>query len=162
MLLWSNPTCCSHAQQLAAQVGSLPYSLELYVPCIPHGDVTDVPTLFLTAVMAELHVQNWICRSKSCLFLDMPLPKMVHPVSCAGLHLQYTSLLGSINVSVPRTIHWISSATSFAFSSLTSGSLSTDCLLSLHGVNPALQRLLLRLAVPPLVFTVLAVFQLLW
>jgi len=83
-------------------------------------------------------------------------------VQAFTLWLQYTSLLGSINVSAPKTIHWISSATSFAFSSLTSGSLSTDCLLRLGGINTALQRLLLRLAVPPIMFSLLAAGQVLW
>ena len=78
------------------------------------------------------------------------------------LWLQYTSLVGTVNVRVPRSVHWISSATSFAFASLTSGSLSTDCLLSLGGVNPALQRLLIRLAVVPLNFVILALSQILW
>ena len=83
-------------------------------------------------------------------------------VQAFTLWLQYTTLVGSINVPIPKTVHWIHSATSFAFSSLTSGSLSTDCLLHLGGTNTALQRLLLRLAVTPLNLAILRIGQVLW
>lgn len=78
------------------------------------------------------------------------------------LWLQYLSLLGTVNVSLPKSVHWLSQAASFAFSSLTSGLLSTDCLLSPSRTNIALQRLLLRLAVLPLNLLVLAALQTLW
>jgi len=75
--------------------------------------------------------------------------------------LQALTLLGNINISAPEPIHWVFSAASFAFSTVTSGSLSTDCLLSGH-TNPAVQRVLLHLAVPPIVLLVLVFVQTLW
>ena len=76
------------------------------------------------------------------------------------LWLQYMSLLGQANIPAPDTLHWIFSAASFAFSSITSGSLSTDCLLSLGPTNLAFKRLLLHLAVPPIILIVLIALQL--
>lgn len=78
------------------------------------------------------------------------------------LWLQYTTLLGSVNVDLPKTVRWIPSAASFAFSSITSGALSTDCLLDPASTSMALQRLLLRLAVLPLILLLLAALQVLW
>ena len=75
------------------------------------------------------------------------------------LWLQYVSLLGQVNIPAPNTLHWILSAASFAFSSLTSGSLSTDCLLSPGPVNLAVKRLALHLALPPFIFLLLAAIQ---
>lgn len=87
---------------------------------------------------------------------------LVLTVQALTLWLQYTSLLGQINIPTPDTLHWVFSITSFAFSSLTSGSLSTDCLLSLGPTNLAFKRLLLRLAVPPIVLVLLIIVQLCW
>jgi len=97
-----------------------------------------------------LQEQKLLHAKSMCCSRSPPIFQMLPSFPCRPLPsgFKYTSLLGSINASVPKTMHWISSATSCAFSSLTSGSLSTDCLLSLDGINPALQRLLLRLAVP--------------
>ena len=75
------------------------------------------------------------------------------------LWLQYVSLIGQVNIPAPNSLHWIFSATSFAFSSLTSGSLSTDCLLSPGPVNLAFKRLILHLALPPVIFFLLAAIQ---
>ena len=77
-----------------------------------------------------------------------------------NLWLQYITLLGSINIPAPNTVHWVFNAAQFAFATVTSGSLSTDCLLS-GPVNNALQRILIHLAVPVLMFIILAGIQLL-
>ena len=73
--------------------------------------------------------------------------------------LQYITLLGGINLPLPATIHWVFSIAAFAFSSITSGSLSTDCLLQSGTMNTALKRYLLKLAVPPLILLVLILIQ---
>ena len=65
------------------------------------------------------------------------------------LWLQYMSILGSTNVDVPDTIQWIFQASSFAFASVNSSVLSTDCLIDANGrVDPAVKRLVLRFAIP--------------
>lgn len=76
------------------------------------------------------------------------------------LWLQYITLLGGINIPAPDTVQWVFNAAQFAFATVTSGSLSTDCLLS-GPVNNALQRILIHLAVPVLMFIALACLQLL-
>lgn len=77
------------------------------------------------------------------------------------LWLQYISLLAGVNIPAPAALHWVFSAANFAFSTVTSGSLSTDCLLS--GVhNAAVQRILVHLAVPPLVLAVMLFIQVIW
>lgn len=59
------------------------------------------------------------------------------------------SILGSTNVDVPDTIQWIFQASSFAFASVNSSVLSTDCLIDANGrVDPAVKRLVLRFAIP--------------
>ncbi len=75
------------------------------------------------------------------------------------LWLQYISLLGQANIPAPSTVHWIFSAASFAFSSLTSGSLSTDCLLNSGANELAFKRIILHLAVPPIVFLIVIAIQ---
>lgn len=75
-----------------------------------------------------------------------------------NLWLQYMTLLGGINIPAPRTVHWVFAVAQFAFASVSSGSLSTDCLLS-GPTNPALQRIFIHLAVPALMFLLLATFQ---
>lgn len=75
-----------------------------------------------------------------------------------NLWLQYITLLGNINISAPSTVHWVFSVAEFAFATVTSGSLSTDCLLS-GPVNNALQRMLIHLAVPALMFIALSFLQ---
>ena len=77
------------------------------------------------------------------------------------LWLQYITLLGNVNINSPEPVHWVFSVASFAFSTVTSGSLSTDCLLS-GDTNLAVQRLLLHLAVPLIVLLVLGVAQTIW
>ena len=77
------------------------------------------------------------------------------------LWLQYITLLGNVNINTPAPVHWVFSVVSFAFSTVTSGSLSTDCLLS-GDTNLAAQRLLLHLAVPLIVLLVLGVAQSVW
>lgn len=92
-------------------------------------------------------------------------PSSISDVCCAmqafTLWLQYISLLGNTNVPAPKTISWVFSASGFAFSSITSGTLSTDCLISPYGINPALKRLILRLAVPWITLVILLVSQVL-
>ena len=77
------------------------------------------------------------------------------------LWLQYITLLGNVNISAPGPVHWVFSAASFAFSTVTSGALSTDCLQS-GNTNAAVQRVLLHLAVPLMVLLILVVVQTLW
>lgn len=75
--------------------------------------------------------------------------------------LQDITLLGSVSISAPAPIHWAFSVVSFAFSTVTSGSLSRDCLLS-GNTNLAAQRVLLHLAVLRIVLLVLVLLQTLW
>ena len=77
------------------------------------------------------------------------------------LWLQYMTLLAGVNIPAPACLHWVFSAANFAFSTITSGALSTDCLLSTR-FNPALQRIVIHLAVPPLVLALLVIIQLCW
>ena len=90
---------------------------------------------------------------------------MAHPghtcmlVQGVTLWLQYLTLIAGVNIPAPACLHWVFSAAAFAFSTVTSGSLSTDCLLS-GPVNDALQRILIHLAVPPLMLAALALAQL--
>ena len=77
------------------------------------------------------------------------------------LWLQYITLVAGVNIPAPGSLHWVFSAASFAFSTVTSGSLSTDCLLS-GPFSQALQRILIHLAVPPHVLTLLVIFQFCW
>ena len=74
------------------------------------------------------------------------------------LWLQYITLLGNVNISVPDSVHWVFSATSFAFSTVTSGALSIDCLQS-GKTNAAVQRVWIHLAVPIMVLLILIIFQ---
>ena len=100
--------------------------------------------------------------AKLTLVHCMLILSSVLTVQALTLWFQYTSLLGQINIPTPVTLHWVFSISSFAFSSLTSGSLSTDCLMSLGPTNLAFKRLLLRLAVPPIVLALLLMVQLCW
>ena len=77
------------------------------------------------------------------------------------LWLQYVSMVGSANVPAPKSVTWLFSAAGFAFSSVTSGALSTDCLISTQGIDTALKRLILRLAVPWFTLVILMVAQIL-
>ena len=77
-----------------------------------------------------------------------------------NLWLQYTTLLGGINIPAPKAVHWVFNAAQFAFATVTSGSLSTDCLLT-GGMSTALQRILISLAVPGLMFAALVGIQVL-
>ena len=72
------------------------------------------------------------------------------------------TFLGGINVPFPQSIHWLFSAVSFAFASLTSGSLSLDCLMRVNSMNLALQRTLWHLAIPVFSLAVLTAVQILW
>ena len=67
-------------------------------------------------------------------------------------------LLGNINISVPNSVHWVFSAASFAFSTVTNGALSIDCLQSGKS-NAAAQRVWIHLAVPVMVLLILIVHQ---
>ena len=70
-------------------------------------------------------------------------------------------LLGNINISAPESINSVFSVASFAFSTVTSGILSTDCLQS-GATNSAVQRVLIHLAVPAMVLLLLIIGQALW
>ena len=76
--------------------------------------------------------------------------------------LHYMSILGNVNIPVPGTVHWVFSVASFAFSSITSGSLSLDCLIRAGPLRPALKRLLVHLAVPVINLLLLSTWQLFW
>lgn len=75
--------------------------------------------------------------------------------------LQYSSLLGNANIPTPKTVSVIFSAASFAFTSVTSGLLSLDCLLS-GPVSHALQGLFIHLFFPLLMLILVSALQLLW
>lgn len=78
------------------------------------------------------------------------------------LWMQYMTFLGGISIPFPKTIHWLFSAVSFAFASITSGSLSLDCLMDVNSVNLALQRTLWHLGIPVFSLIALTAVQLLW
>lgn len=90
-----------------------------------------------------------------------PQNMLVCCMQALTLWLQYITLLGAVNISAPAPVHWVLSAASFAFASVTSGALSTDCLQS-GSTNTAVQRVLLHLAVPILVLLLLTVIQTFW
>ncbi len=82
-------------------------------------------------------------------------------VQAFNLWLQYISLLGGINIPTPKSVSVIFNAASFAFTSVTSGILSLDCLLSGH-VNHALQGLLIHIAFPVVMLILMFALQVLW
>ena len=100
-----------------------------------------------------------------CCLTDCIATGRVDMVVCGlqalTLWLQYIMLLGSINISVPDSINSVFSVASFAFATVTSGILSTDCLQS-GTTNPAVQRVLIHLAVPAMVLLLLIIIQALW
>lgn len=75
------------------------------------------------------------------------------------LWLQYIQLLGTVDISVPGSMHWVFSVVTFAFSSATSGTLSIDCVLSNKSGGAAIKNFLFRLAVPFLTLIVMACVQ---
>ena len=77
------------------------------------------------------------------------------------LWLQYITLLAGVNMPSPAALHWVFNAASYAFSTVTSGSLSIDCLLTASH-NTALQRILVHLAVPPLVLAAMVLLEGIW
>ncbi|KAL3155043.1 hypothetical protein ABBQ38_011563 [Trebouxia sp. C0009 RCD-2024] len=78
------------------------------------------------------------------------------------LWMQYISMVGSTNVSVPISFGWLFSFTHFAFSSVSSGILSTDCLIGAGGtIDPAIKRVILRLAMPWFTLVILILAQVL-
>ncbi|DBA90089.1 TPA: hypothetical protein ACH3X1_003408 [Trebouxia sp. C0004] len=87
-------------------------------------------------------------------------PRTSQLIRALNLWLQYTTLLGGINIPAPKSVHWVFNAAQFAFATVTSGSLSTDCLLT-GRMNAALQRILISLAVPVIMFIVLVGVQVL-
>ena len=82
-------------------------------------------------------------------------------VQAAQLWLQYISLLSGVNLPTPHALQWVFSAANYAFSAVSSGSLSIDCLFSTHH-NTALQRILVHLAVPVLVLGAMVLIQVIW
>ena len=77
-----------------------------------------------------------------------------------NLWLQYMSLLGLVDIPAPPTVQILFNATSMAFTTISSGILSLDCLLA-GSVNLAVQGLLIHLALPLLMLVVLSAIQLL-
>ena len=110
----------------------------------------------------KLHRQLHGSHKQLCLFTTNCIlaERSVPLLQALNLWLQYLTLLGGINIPTPKSVHWIFCAASFVFATVTSGSLSTDCLLS-GPVNTALQRMLIHLAVPGLVFLALSIIQVL-
>ena len=88
--------------------------------------------------------------------------QFVHVLQALTLWLQYIDLIGQINIPTPSSVDWVFSATSFAFATISSGSLSTDCLLSPGTSNLAFKRLILRLSVPPIGLILLVALQCVW
>ena len=82
-------------------------------------------------------------------------------VQAAQLWLQYITLLSGVNLPTPRALQWVFSAANYAFSAVSSGSLSIDCLFSTHH-NTAVQRILVHLAVPVLVLAAMVLIQVIW
>ena len=82
-------------------------------------------------------------------------------VQALTLWLQYITLLGNINLSVPKYVSWVFSAASLAFSAATSGLLSLDCLLS-GTTNYAVQRFVIHIMVPIIVLLLLMASQAIW
>ena len=82
-------------------------------------------------------------------------------VQALQLWLQCITLLAGVNGPSPAALHWLFSAASYAFSTVTSGSLSIDCLLTASH-NTALQRTLIHLAVPPLVLAAMVLLEGVW
>ena len=85
----------------------------------------------------------------------------LNALQAAQLWLQYILLLGGVNTPTPRPLHWVLSAANFAFSTVTNGSLSTDCLLSASH-NSALQEIVVHLCVPLLVLLLMLLLQIIW
>lgn len=77
------------------------------------------------------------------------------------LWLQYLTLLAGVNMPAPYALDWLFSAANYAFSAVTGGSFSLDCLLSGQR-NTALQSILVHLAVPLLVLAAMFVIQAIW
>lgn len=71
------------------------------------------------------------------------------------------SLLGLVNIPTPRTMQVLFNAVNLAFTTVSSGILSLDCLLT-GSVNRAVQSLLIHLALPLLMLLLLSAIQLLW
>ncbi len=82
-------------------------------------------------------------------------------VQAAQLWLQYITLLSGVNFPSPPALQWVFSAANYAFSAVSSGSLSVDCLLSTH-YNTAVQRVLVHLVVPVLVLATMVLIQVIW
>ena len=76
--------------------------------------------------------------------------------------MQYMTFLGAINIPFPHSVHWLFSAVSFAFASITSGALSLDCLMDVNSINLALQRTLWHLGIPVFSLIILIIVQVLW
>lgn len=85
---------------------------------------------------------------------------MLCALQAFNLWLQYISLLGLVNIPAPRTVQTLFNVTSMAFTTISSGILSLDCLLT-GSVNRAVQRMLIHLALPLLMLLVLSAIQLL-
>jgi len=119
------------------------------------------------------------CNRPFCLGVNSQCTRFDHPAStliaqgasqsdhhvwyclqALNLWLQYTTLLGGINVPAPKSVHWVFNAAQFAFATVTSGSLSTDCLLT-GSMNAALQRIFISLAVPVIMLAALVGIQVL-
>ena len=86
---------------------------------------------------------------------------LVHGMQALQLWLQYLTLLAGVNMPTPYALHWVFSAANYAFTAVTGGSFSVDCLLSGRH-NTALQSVVVHLAVPLLVLAAMLVIQIIW
>lgn len=73
--------------------------------------------------------------------------------------LQYLTILGQASLPVPHSVQSIFNVASLVFASVTSLSLPLDCAMSEGHVNPALERILIHLALPALVLVLLMCVQ---
>ncbi|KAL3155628.1 hypothetical protein ABBQ38_010825 [Trebouxia sp. C0009 RCD-2024] len=124
--------------------------------------------IMLAYVASTLVVLAWLSYIIHITLIDnvaaangMPDPgRTSQLIRAFNLWLQYTSLLGLVNIPTPHTVQVLFSATSLAFTTVSSGILSVDCMLT-GPVNRAVQGLLIHLALPLLMLLVLSAIQLL-
>ncbi len=79
-------------------------------------------------------------------------------MQAAQVWLQYISVLSGINLPTLLALQWVFNAAKSAFAAVSGGSLSIDCLFSTHH-DPAVQRILIHLAVPLLVLLAMVLIQ---
>ena len=112
-----------------------------------------------TSVMNSRYYTSLYNLVQCILYRSMTHPNLA-ALQAFNLWLQYMSLLGLVNIPTPRTVQVIFNAASLAFTTISSGILSLDCLLT-GSVDRAVQGLLIHLALPLLMLVVLSAIQLL-